>query len=309
MRLSHTLDMASFRAFWYWINERHMIYIKSKVYMHPKPWTEDQILQDYRFCNVFRELDTVTKEFKAMFAPYALHDNLWFLYCLARQINWPETVQELVPLAVDAINGPLSLPEYWNPEQVYRLMRARQAAGKKLYTGAYMLRGDIQREGQDNNKPRYTVYSVLDPVWKANDNSLDGINDPDLPKWMSIQDCTAWLSEFSGWGGFLAYEVATDLRHTRYLKNAPDIMTWANAGPGAKRGLNRIFGRNLNKALSQEQALDEMRWLLGESKDWLKDYMPSLEMRDIEHSLCEADKYLRVKHGEGRPRAKYNGAK
>jgi hypothetical protein len=28
-------------------------------------------------------------------------------------------------------------------------------------------------------------------------------------------------------------------------------------------------------------------------------------MRDIEHSLCETDKYLRVKNGEGRPRAKY----
>jgi hypothetical protein len=28
-------------------------------------------------------------------------------------------------------------------------------------------------------------------------------------------------------------------------------------------------------------------------------------MRGIEHSLCELDKYRRVKNGEGKPRAKY----
>jgi hypothetical protein len=28
-------------------------------------------------------------------------------------------------------------------------------------------------------------------------------------------------------------------------------------------------------------------------------------MREIEHSLCEFDKYMRVKRGEGRPRSKY----
>ena len=45
---------------------------------------------------------------------------------------------------------------------------------------------------------------------------------------------------YAGFSGFMAYEVVTDLRHTKYLKNADDINTWANAGPGAVRGLNRI---------------------------------------------------------------------
>jgi hypothetical protein len=30
-----------------------------------------------------------------------------------------------------------------------------------------------------------------------------------------------------------------------------------------------------------------------------------LEMRDIEHSLCEFDKYERVRLGQGKPRSKY----
>jgi len=32
-------------------------------------------------------------------------------------------------------------------------------------------------------------------------------------------------------------------------------------------------------------------------------------MREIEHSLCEFDKYERTRLGEGRPRAKYNYSK
>ena len=40
----------------------------------------------------------------------------------------------------------------------------------------------------------------------------------------------------------------------------------------------------------------------------LKSHMPKLELRDVEHSLCEFDKYCRVKFGEGEPRSHYPGA-
>ena len=40
------------------------------------------------------------------------------------------------------------------------------------------------------------------------------------------------------------------------------------------------------------------------------DYLPyeiahKMEMREIEHSLCEFDKYERVRNGEGKPRGLY----
>ena len=31
------------------------------------------------------------------------------------------------------------------------------------------------------------------------------------------------------------------------------------------------------------------------------------ELREVEHSLCEMDKYQRVMRGEGRPKSRYNG--
>jgi hypothetical protein len=102
----------------------------------------------------------------------------------------------------------------------------------------------------------------------------------------------------------MAYEVVTDLRHTRYLRAAPDIYDWANAGPGALRGLNRLLGRDLNAPVA-DRAVTLMRAIYAEQDTYRAAHVPRLEMRDIEHSLCELDKYLRVKQGQGKPRARY----
>jgi hypothetical protein len=182
-----------------------------------------------------------------------------------------------------------------------------------------MLRGDIQNPTSlvANDKPTYTCFKVLDPVFHDyTDRFGDPAEEEHFPQ--TIEGWTKYLESFHGWGGFLAYEVATDLRHTRYLCDAPDIMTWANPGPGAKRGLNRLFGRPLKQEVSRSQAIEEMQailswslkdmptWVRSDAKDFKRYPKPRLEMRDIEHSLCEVDKYLRVQTGAGRPRAKFN---
>jgi hypothetical protein len=150
-----------------------------------------------------------------------------------------------------------------------------------------------------------------------------------------LHDVWAWLREFPYLGDFMAYEVVTDLRHTDLLDHAPDIMTWANPGPGAMRGLNRIVGRRLDERIPRELANKEMRMLLEYSTraahwpqfrrlshntvearypggDLMYDMVridsegqecwPSWEMRDVEHTLCEFDKYERARLGQGRPR-------
>lgn len=105
----------------------------------------------------------------------------------------------------------------------------------------------------------------------------------------------------------MAYEVVTDFRWTRYLRGALDIMTWANAGPGALRGLNRLAGRRLTARV--RDPVGEMRALLAIANgpnSPLGEHVPRpLEMRDIEHSLCETDKHLRVQLGEGKPRGRF----
>src|SRR5690606_30251911 len=46
---------------WDWMNERHRIWVRRNA-GHKWPWTEDPILREYKFTNVFREYDAVTLE-------------------------------------------------------------------------------------------------------------------------------------------------------------------------------------------------------------------------------------------------------
>ena len=254
--------------------ERHSIY-ERRAEGQPYPWTDDPILKEYSFCNVYRELDIVTIWIRENWRePYADHPNLPFAMAMARQINWPDTLQEI------------GFPEHWNPERIKAIMQGRLNRKEKVYTGAYMLTGTL-----GGTKVEQTIDKILTPLYEMPPRIINN----------SLEETWKRYLPYPGFSGFMAYEVVTDLRHTKHLENAEDIMTWANPGPGAKRGLNRIHGRPLNHTQPRRHFINEMKELL-----YLCNMAPlPLEMRDIEHCLCEFDKYERVRLGQGKPRAKY----
>jgi len=254
--------------------ERHSIY-ERRAEGQPYPWTKDPILNEYSFCNVYRELDRVTIWIRENWRePYADHPNLPFAMAMARQINWPDTLEEI------------GFPEHWNPERIKAIMQGRLNRKEKVYTGAYMLTGTL-----GGTKVEQTIDKILTPLYEMPPRIINN----------SLEETWKRYLPYPGFSGFMAYEVVTDLRHTKHLENAEDIMTWANPGPGAKRGLNRIHGRELEKNIPKKQLISEMKQLLD-----LCNMAPlPLEMRDIEHCLCEFDKYERVRLGQGKPRAKY----
>lgn len=272
----------------HWVNERHSIYLRKKS-GEPKPWTKDSILRKYKFTNVFRELDTVSQWLiHNWYEPYREHTNLWFAACMARQINWPATLEEI------------GFPEFWDKEKTIQTMIARKDRGEKVYTGAYMLRCDIQKGG--GHKARYTCCNVLDPLWKDKDRVLSDMG--------SVQRFVENLKTYHGWGGFLADQVAWDLTWTNVLREAPDAQTWTYAGPGCIRGLNRLSERSLVFHLTQEKALEELHKLYEEVYPYLDVHVLEYRrptIRDLENVCCEFDKYMRVKLNEGRPRSLYQG--
>jgi hypothetical protein len=77
----------------YWVREREEIRKRKEMGLDPSSWTVDPILSTYRFCNVRREDDRGTVWIrKHIREPFAGHPHLWFMLCIARQINWPETL-------------------------------------------------------------------------------------------------------------------------------------------------------------------------------------------------------------------------
>jgi len=276
------------KDFFKWIVDRHLIYLKKEKYRHPKPWTTDPIFLDYKFCNPFRENDKTTRWFRENFREKNRDNPEVFMgTAIFRWFNYIPTGKTLLRnnLLID-----------WNTEKAKKVLGKKE----KIITGAYVIRSPDGMSKLDG------ICWCIDNLKKKEYEAYNYIHDS-----FSLQKSTEYLAKFPFLGNFMAYEIVTDLRHTHLLEDAKDIMTWANVGPGARRGLNRVYGRPIDYKQKDEKFVREMQELLDSSSCYpplqhLSD-CPALEMRDIEHSLCEFDKYERIRLGEGRLKNKYNG--
>lgn len=280
--------------FWCWIAERHAIYLRRQA-GQPKPWTTDPILMDYKFTNPFRENDKGTVWLRENFLEPHKDDDLSLLafnICWYRMFNWWGT-GELLGWQIG-----------WDKNDIRTTLEAELSLGRQVFTGAHIV---YSPPGRGKIEAIVDVCADLYHMCLAG-GALETCCKEDR----SLETVFNQLKTVYCVGGFMAYEMVSDMRHTRLLENATDIMTWANPGPGAKRGLQRLGMPCKN----DKEAIESMQMLLDNwtEKLWAQipepftasDY-PLLEMRDIEHSLCEFDKYSRVKFDEGRPRSTYPG--
>lgn len=265
------------------------------------PWTDDPVLKQYRFCNVHRENDAVTKWFRDNVREQ-LRDSpdVILATVLFRWFNLVRTGEWLfTPDASGFSPFEVYLNGAWDWQELGRQLKRALPSGPYT-TGAYMIKTPT---GMDKvTGVLWCVDQLAQSL--ARERAADGAEFPH-----TLQAATHWLQGHPFMGPFMAYEVVTDLRHTHWLENAPDILTWANPGPGAARGLDRLAGdtlgtRDRNNLLDVKTMNVEMRALLEASRDSF--YWPQAwgawEMREVEHTLCEFDKYERARLGQGRPK-------
>ena len=81
-------------ALFSWARERHNVYLKRFHLKKEKPWTKDTFISSFRFCNVYREIDTVSIWIKEnIIDVYEDKPYLWYLLAIARSINHVETIK------------------------------------------------------------------------------------------------------------------------------------------------------------------------------------------------------------------------
>lgn len=300
--------------FFAFAQERHQIYL-NRTAGKPWPWTQDKILQTYSFTNVFRELDKTTVWFRQHVRD-ALRDRpevmlATVVFRLLNRIEVGEAVfcqldldKQQIGKSMFGTKWPVPFELFLRDGDARHLRRAIVAnCGKGPYvTGAYII-----------SSPK--GYSKLDGMMKIIGDFHKRSGWREFADGMAREECSlaaaqCWLREQPYFGNFHSYEIVTDLRHTALLESAEDVDQWCSVGPGARRGLNRARGRHYkDKSLSTEEMLREMGKLLRMTRvksagKWPADW-PRLEMREIEHTLCEFDKYERTRTGQGRPRGVY----
>ena len=270
-------DLADF------MNERHNIWLRRNKGLQ-KPWTEDKILQQYKFTNIFRQLDTGTLALKEMLKNQ--NDEILILFNIIwyRYFNWYLHAEQLGFVT--------------NYSQVEKYIIAKAKKCDKIFTGAWTTTGVFWES------KHITYLRACKEVWDKR-NMLYYL----IISSTRLEIVCQHLRNLYLIGKFLAYEIACDLRFSKLLKDAEDKLTWANMGPGAQRGLRRLGLPHKN----QKEGCDSMRKLYHKliNEKLIGDHIFNapvpFELREVEHSLCEFDKYQRVKMGEGRPRSKYNG--
>jgi hypothetical protein len=281
MKIEEVAKLTPMERLLYWIQERESIRLKRKA-GQPPPWTNDEILQRYRFCNVRRMDDKVSQWFlNHWYKPNYGHKNMLVACCLARQFNNPE--------AMEAIGFPKS----WNPARIEKILKERASGGLTNFGAAYMITGYY-----GGSKVSQVVWKFIHPLCES------GLK----MKTSSMREAWSQLVGKPGFRSFIAGQVIADLRWaTSGVWN--DRTTWVPMGPGSLRGLHRFHDRWIGTKISEKQFLGELNEIINHCRKKLPQSIHGrMEAMDFQNCMCEFEKYTRTLIGAGHPKQKYRGA-
>lgn len=287
--------------------ERHKIYVLKTLGVE-KPWTEDKIFQNWFFCNVFRRIDKTTVWIEEnIIKPQEESPDLWKNIILYRYISNINTFEKFKATGI-----------MYDRKNIYGKMRSMQKENESIFTSAFIVNSGIG-DGKWVDKVTY-IFKLLANLNENNiDARLKGTN--------SLKEIYKFFKLFPGVGSFMAYEYVTDFSYSkRYLAKSPDIYTWCDLGLGAVRGINVL----IKGFASRKKVYDKyniIKYIFGEWIKYIRNnlqweikntirlyqsrihqelsqntigkinqlYSPfkKLTMREVEHWLCEYDKYCR----------------
>lgn len=251
------------------------------------PWTTDPIISKYRFCNVNRQHDRQTIELqKWLFGCWDISQVVFFNAVVARLFNQAHTCRA-IGWQDPTLNG-------WKND-VRDGVAVIRASARTPFNPAYI----VSTNGRSMDKVEYLLEVVLGGVaerWATRPESL-----------ISCEAWANWYKQTDGLGDFMVNQIVTDLKYGP-LADAADWSTFVLAGPGTKRGLNRVRGDGKDCPMKQTDALRHLTnirqllkgVLLGHVKlSYFKD------LNNLSNCFCEFDKYMRAASGEGTPKQKY----
>lgn len=278
-------------TFWYFAYERQNIWYK-KLNGEKPPYTEDKILQEYKFCNAYRVLDRVSQYMLKNViynGKYYSPKDMLFRILLFKIFNKEDTWEFLVASLGDITLDNFSFKLY------DELLQEIRKKGGKIYNDAYI---SCANKAYGYELKHQNHLALLEEMF-FKDDLYEKIN-----KSSCMEDVFNILKSYPLIGDFMAYQLATDINYSNITNYSED--TFTIAGPGAKRGIEKCF----EKFSSYEEVIKEMYNKQEEEFKRLNldfKYLGGrkLQLIDIQNLFCETDKYLREK----RPDLKSNRVK
>jgi len=247
------------------------------------PWSDDSILQRFKFCNVFRAADRVSqyliRHVAYHEAPDNAEDRLFQIVAFRTFSNsrtWDGVMHRLgrAPRLVDLTTGAF--------EQALDAVKHEHGG---LYTGAFILCATKAFGFDEKHRNHVALFKHMFFEHRVDRAILQA------PNLEAIVRC---LEQFPLTGPFMSYQTAIDINYSELVAFSEDDYT--QAGPGAMRGIAKAF-TDLN-GLSPSEVI---MWMVGRQEEefgrlglrfdglWGR----RLHAIDCQGLFCELDKYCR----------------
>lgn len=296
--------------------ERQEIWYKRFILKQPSPWTENEIFANYKFTNVYRELDRNSQ--------YLIHNvilketnrkELIWKILFFRYFNNPNTNRFFESVKPEWVGGVPSIAQYDQDEHTTLIQYLREA-GENPFTNAYLI-NSMACPG----KTRDWCYTQnIIPTLHRKIDELNMV----LLKSKTPEDIVKYLLSLPGVANFIAHEFYQDFTYVPIYTNKKlmqfDQNDWTNVGPGADLGIRLIF-----PSLKRKDKINAIYWLRDLSSEYLAKYgdfkylnwdkekggyyvtpgVGSLSLHPMEMYLCEFQKYWKMMIKEGKQRSKF----
>lgn len=250
--------------------------------------TDDPILREYKFTNVYRACDRVSQYliknviYKDL-DKYTPEDVLLriLVFKVFNRIETWDYLSHLTDITIDT----------FNVERLSKALTKRQV-NSPIFSNAYMMTGCYSGYEGIHTKHQVWLQMIEDEFIKK-----QGFRK--VLKAQSMADVYNQLRDYPLIGDFLAYQYTIDFNYSPYLNFDED--SFVKAGVGAVRGIKKCF---VSYGYDYEDAIyfvhdhfEELQEKYGYSC-----FRPlpgrKLKLIDLQNCFCETDKYLRAKMPE-----------
>jgi len=272
----------AYELYWTFASRRQAAF-EARLAGTPWPWTSDRILQEFKFCNVFRAADRVSQY---MISDVAYGDDAGDDHDLAFQIvafrtfsnieTWNGLRHELgrSPRIADLGSGAF--------ERALDRVKARNGG---LYTGAFILCATKAYGFDEKHRNHVGLFKHMF-IEERLDRKITSAN--------SLEQVVQALQAFPLMGPFMAYQTAIDLNYSELIDFSENDYT--QAGPGAVRGLKKAF-----IDLGDYSPSEAILWMVeNQEAEFARLDLPfnglfgrPLHAIDCQGLFCELDKYCR----------------
>lgn len=268
--------------YWIFAARRQQIF-EARIAGDLAPWTDDPILQKFKFCNVFRASDRVSQ--------YLIRNVIYrndagssadrlFQIVAFRTFSKMETWEALIA----AFGHPPTLADLASGAFERELDKLR-SEGRTLYTAAFILCATKAFGYDVKHKNHVALFKRMFLEERAATR---------LEQAKSLEAIVQFLQTFPLTGQFMSYQIAIDLNYSDIINFDEDDFT--QAGPGAMRGIKKAF-----EEFGDYQPAEIIKWMVDRQEtEFRRLALPfnglfgrRLHAIDCQGLFCELDKYCR----------------